>query len=100
MNTYSVLKLWQICDFWFVFRYCTVLYDKTCNNDTRSIKEMFKGRLLKTMYIVDMSSLGAPWQNGPYKNQHAEQQKTRKTPRHNGHLEDFSFCISFLFVIS
>jgi len=51
------------------------------------------------MYIVDMSSLGAPWQNDPYKNQHAEQQKTRKTPRHNRHLEDF-FFLYFVFICS
>ena len=34
-----------------------------------------------------MSSLRAPWQNGPYHNQHIEQHKTCRTPRRNRHLE-------------
>jgi len=36
---------------------------------------------------VDMSSLRAPWQNGPYKKQLKEQHKTLRTPRHNRYLE-------------
>ena len=33
---------------------------------------MFKERMLNN---VDMSSLRAPWQNGPYKNKQTEKQK-------------------------
>jgi len=40
-----------------------------------------------------VSSLRAPWQNGPYKTQHTEQHKTRKTPRRNKHLEKAIFCV-------
>jgi len=32
---------------------------------------------------ADMPNLGAAWQDGPYQNKHAEQHKTRKTPRRN-----------------
>jgi len=32
---------------------------------------------------VDMSSLRAPWQNGPYESQYKEQHKTQRTPRRN-----------------
>jgi len=34
-----------------------------------------------------MSSLREPWQNGPSKNHHTEQHKTRGTPRRNIQLE-------------
>jgi len=36
---------------------------------------------------VDSLSLRAPWQNGPYKNKHIEQHKTRRSTRRNGHSE-------------
>jgi len=44
---------------------------------------------------VDMSGLRAPWQNGPYKNQHTEQHKNiYLTPRRNIHLEKTISTIS------
>jgi len=51
----------------------------------------------------DMSSLRAPRQNDPYKTQHTEQHKTRRTPRRNRHLYKniifFVFSdVSFLFI--
>ena len=41
---------------------------------------------------VDKSSLRAPWQNGPHKNQHTERHKTRRTPWCNRHLKK---CVIF-----
>ena len=43
--------------------------------EQKKIEEMFKERMLETMTNVYMWSLWAPWQNGPYKNQHTEQHK-------------------------
>ena len=49
------------------------------------------------VYTVDMSSLRAPWQNGPYKIQHTEQHKTRRTPRRSRHLEKNLVLVFFWF---
>ena len=51
-----------------------------------------------------MSNLRAPWQNGPYKNQHTEQRKNtyiRHIERKNilNVFSDYSFLFSFLFII-
>jgi len=44
---------------------------------------------------VDMSSLWAQLQNGPYKNKHTEQHKTCRTPKSNRHSETHThyFCV-------
>ena len=43
-----------------------------------------------------MSSLRALWQNSPYKNQHTEQHKTRRTPLRNRHFEKNTIVYVFL----
>ena len=53
---------------------------------------------------VDMSSIRAPWKNGPYKNKHTGQHKTHRTQRRNIHSENnylfFIFgCFYFDFFI-
>ena len=48
------------------------------------------------VHIVDMSSLRAPWQNGPYKNQHTEHhKKTQRTPKRTRHLEKTHIVLCF-----
>ena len=47
---------------------------------------------------VDMSSLRAPWQNGPYKNNTQNDTKTRTTPCSNRHLDKtIVLCLSDVF---
>jgi len=43
------------------------------------------------MFNVDMSSLRAPWENGPYKNNTQNDTKTRTTSWRNIHLEKLYF---------
>jgi len=42
---------------------------------------------------LDMSSLWAPWQNGPYRKQITERHKTRRTPWRNRYLEKVFVCV-------
>jgi len=44
---------------------------------------------------VDMSSLRAPWQNGPYENQHTK--NPHRTPRRNRHLEKNNYFLDKTF---
>jgi len=47
---------------------------------------------------VDMSSLMAPWHNGPYKNTQ-NNTKTRRTPRRNRHSEkNYEYLFVFFFI--
>ena len=59
-------------------------------------EEMFKGK--NVVNNVDMSSLRAPWQNGPYKNQQ-NNKKTRRTPSRNRHSGKKNLCVFFGFFI-
>jgi len=52
---------------------------------------MFKNR--GVVNSVDISSLRAPRQNGPYKNEHIEQHNTHKTTSRNKHSEETMFCV-------
>ena len=103
VNLFSILNVLR--DLWSIIRvkrYKPSIFkrcsNKYCCKHYRQVNINWRDVQRKNVVNnVDMSSLRAPWQNGPYKNQHTERQKARRTPWRNIHLEKTILCVCFWF---
>jgi len=75
-----------------------IAYDKPSLHLPNCYAVYYKHNVIQRKNVVnnvDMSSLMAPWHNGPYKNTQ-NNTKTRRTPRRNRHSEKTtSICLCF-----